>query len=147
MGLVNILTTICKTNASRLAEIVSFSNEIGAGKAVFNCAIPAVSAEDVSADQSLDPLFLARRVESLFQEVKELGLSFNLNATFPLCLLNQEVLEEMLRLGWLSVGCQMYRGRGVAFDPEGNILPCTHFSEAPLIERTIDQEGRFFVKG
>jgi len=55
-------------------------------------------------------------------------------------------LEEALKRKWISVGCHMYRGKGAAFDPDGNILPCTHFSEAPLFTNTIMENGTFSLK-
>jgi len=39
----------------------------------------------------------------------------------------------------------MYRGKGVVFDPYGNILPCTHFGDAPLFENNSKQAQEVFM--
>lgn len=146
IGRVNTLTTICQGNCDQIENIISLAYQLGAGKTVLNCAIPVVFDDSTLAENSLNPSYLAKVVERVFRKIREKGLSFQLNATFPLCLLEQSVLEEALKLDWLSVGCHMYRGKGVIFDPIGNILPCTHFSEMPLYEATMDTGNHFILK-
>ena len=143
---INTLTTVSKGNSDQIVEIVEFSHQLGAGKAVLNCAIPILGNSSVTADYSLDPIELAGVIDHAFLALKEKEIPFHLNATFPLCLLRQETLSGLFDLGWISVGCQMYRGRGVAFDPSGSILPCTHFSEAPLIKDAMAEGGHFKLK-
>lgn len=146
IGQVNTLTTICKDNSHQILEIVKFAYQLGAKKAVLNCAIPTIALDTVIGEQSLSPTELAKVIDEVFWKLKEENLSFQLNATFPLCLLRRETLLEAFKLDWISVGCHMYRGKGVVFDPEGNILPCTHFSEMPLIENTMGDDGHFKLK-
>ncbi|MBU0466051.1 MAG: radical SAM protein [Nanoarchaeota archaeon] len=141
IGRVNTLTTICRGNSHQIVETIELAYRLGGGKAVLNCAIPTISKNFVTAGQSLNPLEFADVVDQAFWELKEKNIPFQLNATFPLCLLRRETLLEALRLDWLSVGCHMYRGKGVVFDPEENILPCTHFSEMPLIENATGDNG------
>ncbi len=132
---VSTLTTICRSNSSQLVETVEFAYNLGVKRVVFNCAIPTISKNNIFIEECLDPADLARIVNSLFIRTRKLNLSFHLNATFPICLLDKDILKEMLDLGWITIGCHMYRGQGVVFDPEGNILPCTHFSDSPLITK------------
>lgn len=146
IGKVSTLTTICKSNYYKLFDLLKFSYNLGVQKVAFNYAMPVMYEDKVSAEETLDLSKVTKVISDLFKQTKDANLSFHLNVTFPLCLLEKEVLNEMLELGWLSTGCQMYRGSGVAFDAEGNVLPCTHFSDAPLIEKTLNKNDRFSLK-
>lgn len=145
-GSVNTLTTICKENNHQIFEIVKLAYELGVKKSVLNCAIPTFTQNKTLGEYCLNPIELADTINKVFAKTRENGLSFQLNATFPLCLLRKEVLKESLQLDWVSVGCHMYRGKGIVFDPDGNILPCTHFSEAPLIRNVMEKDGTFSLK-
>lgn len=146
VGSVSSLTTITKNNYHHLLDIVRLTQKLGVEKSVFNCAIPVVSEKGVFADQCLSPKELGETVTSLFRKARVANLSFHLNATFPICLIDKDVLNEMIALKWISVGCHMYEGEGAVFDTNGSILPCTHFSDAPLINNVRGRNGNFFLK-
>lgn len=146
LGKVNTLTTICKNNRHQIFDTIKFARKLGAEKIVLNCALPAIGKENISAEFCLNPFELSEAVEEVFHKARTENIPFQLNATFPLCLLPEAVLEEAFKMEWISVGCHMYRGKGVVFDPSGNILPCTHFSEAPIIKNTLTNDGRFSLK-
>lgn len=146
IGKVNTLTTICRNNSSEIFEIIRLAYKLGANKAVLNCAIPVFDKNQISASYCLNPAELAELVNRVFSQAVGESLPFQINATFPLCLLKEKVLEEALERDWISVGCHMYRGKGVVFDPDGNILPCTHFSEKPLFRNTIGVNKGFSLK-
>lgn len=146
IGKVNTLTTICRRNKDDIFSTIKLAHKLGAEKIVLNYAIPALNCDNISAEYCLNPIELAEVVQEVFCEAKKENLPFQLNATFPLCLLPQDILKEAFELDWISVGCQMYRGKGVVFDPDGNILPCTHFSEAPIISNTMSSNGGFILK-
>lgn len=142
-GVVNTLTTISALNQSEILEVVKFSYELGANKAVLNCAIPIVSEKGIKKGTSVNPLVIAQVIDKVVEEFTKTGHSLAFNATIPLCLIGEETLATALDNKWFSVGCHMYRGGGVAFDHLGNVLPCTHFSESPMIEGAIDGKNHF----
>jgi radical SAM protein with 4Fe4S-binding SPASM domain len=145
-GKANTLTTICEKNSHEVFSTIRLSYELGSNKAVLNCAVPTLWEKQTSADYCLNPKNLARIINDLFDQGINKDVPFQLNATLPLCLIKKDTLEEALKRKWISVGCHMYRGKGAAFDPDGNILPCTHFSEAPLFTNTIMENGTFSLK-
>lgn len=140
------ITTICRRNQHEIANIVRLAYSLGAYKAILNCAIPTVDNCVSIADQTLSPQELATVVEKNFWELKDSDTPFQISATFPLCLMGRETLALMFKKGWLSVGCHMYRGKGVVFDPAGNILPCTHFTKDPLVEGCKNKDGNFTLE-
>ena len=42
--------------------------------------------------------------------------------------------------------CHIFYGTGAAFEPNGNVLPCTHFVNSPLFNAK-GPDGRFAYKG
>lgn len=146
IGKVSTLTTICRINADKIIETMKFAVNLGAAKAVLNCSVPVVSDNGVNAEHSLEPDLLAKVVEKVIVEANKQDIPFQINATFPLCLMEQSVLFSALKEDQLSVGCHMYRGKGVVFDPFGNILPCTHFVDFPIFENIYSKGGDFKIK-
>lgn len=145
-GQVNALITISRENSRQIVDTIKFAYSLGVGQVILNCAIPILGKASAVANQSLNPAEVASVIDKVFAFAKKDNFSFRVNATFPLCLLEKDVLREMLSLGWLSVGCHMYRGEGVVFDPVGNILPCTHFSEFPLASKARGLSEDFLFK-
>ncbi|MFH1583300.1 MAG: radical SAM protein [Candidatus Falkowbacteria bacterium] len=145
-GRVNALITISKENSYQVVDTIKLAYSLGAGQVVLNCAIPIAGRDIIVAGQSLNPAEVASVIDRVFTVAKRDNFSFRVNATFPLCLLGRETLKEMLSLGWLSVGCHMYRGEGVVFDPTGNVLPCTHFSEFPFITKAKGSSEEFLFQ-
>jgi len=42
--------------------------------------------------------------------------------------------------------CHIYYGTGAAFEPNGNVIPCTHFVNSPLFNAQ-DEHGKFAYSG
>lgn len=138
------LTTIQTMNQDDCGNMPDFLNNLGVKEISFNCAIPSIAKLD--ADELQDMLMpdkLARIIEDTYIIAQSRKINIDFNATIPACLFSEDILDEMLASKSISFGCQMYYGRGVAFDPKGNILPCTHFVDFPLMKNEISNDGSF----
>lgn len=140
---VTTLTTINAYNFNDLLLLVKMLNNIGVKDIAFNCAIPTVEGNKTRSDFVVVLSDVARKMEEIYYFARDLGIKVNFNATIPICLISEKILEQMLADNSIAVGCQMYHGKGVAFDCLGNILPCTHLSAFPLFIKTISSKGEF----
>jgi len=143
---VTTLTTISKLNAGDLFGLAKTLRAVGVNDTAYNCAIPSIGHNGVRADFTLSPLGTAQKIEETYCLCREASIRVNFNGTVPICLISSEILQAMLDDNSISVGCQMYHGKGVAFDCFGNILPCTHFADFPLFTDAMSAKGEFLLK-
>jgi len=143
--LVTSLTTINRYNKNDLSNIVQLTSDLGVHNVSFNCAIPSVNRKKIDASFTLSPQEVAKKIENIYCLSKSQGIKTHFNLTIPICLIEENILEQMIDDNVVAVGCQMYHGKGVAFDPVGNILPCTHFADFPIIslQNQIDLQKDF----
>lgn len=140
------LTTIQSMNSEDCVDIVKLLHEEGGTDIAFNCGIPSVSCGGINSQYILPPDAIAKVIENIYLNAPVDGAKVSFNVTIPLCLLPPLLLTQMLDKRILGFGCQMYQGKGVAFDPNGNILPCTHFADFPLLTDGIGENGSFTHK-
>lgn len=131
---VSTLTTISTLNNDDLTKIAKLVFSLGVSSIGFNCAIPSVQTNGSVNSQFTPPLKeTAKRIEKLYLDSQSMGVKININMTIPVCLIDKKIRVKMIKDGSISVGCQMYRGSGVAFDSKGNAMPCTHFVGFPIL--------------
>lgn len=131
------LSTINAANKDRVIEIARFIHDLGVENIVFNLASPIEG--DESNDRILSPRDLADIITKAYLALKAAGIKAHFYATVPLCLFDRDILMKMIDESYLvplSGGeiseCNIYDGSGIAFDPKGEILTCTHQVNSPV---------------
>lgn len=141
------LTTIQSINISDCINIPSFLQGLGMKNISFNCGIPSVGHDaKINATYISSPDKLARTIEAVYMHHSIDDINLDFNGTIPACLFSEDILNKMIKTKSISFGCQMYHGKGVVFDPKGNILPCTHFAEFPILKSAMDGSHSFIYK-
>ncbi len=132
----NTLLTISKANCHEIVALAKMLHEMGVQNILFNVGLPSSEEIDNIVDDnfSLPPDEIARIIEQSYLDLKKIGIKVKFFATIPLCLFNRELLQKMLDDDYITDGihCHIYFGTGVVFEPNGDVLPCTHFVGAPL---------------
>lgn len=147
-GSVNLgtVTTISEQNAEDCPFIPRVLHEIGVRDISFNCGIPPIGDVCRGTTKLLSPEAIAAVITAIYCRAKSQGLLVTFNTTIPLCLFDGKLLENMEQDKAILAGCQMFYGRGVVFDPRGNILPCTHFTGSPLLTGALGDDGSFVFR-
>lgn len=131
----NTTMTISSANSNQIVPLARLMHKMGVKHIYFNFGIPSVG-ENYQIDGSccLIPRRYADLMVSAYKQLKEEGIRIHFLYNLPLCLIDQEVIDELIKTGTISKGyqCQVFTGTGVAIEPNGNVLPCTHFVNAPL---------------
>jgi radical SAM protein with 4Fe4S-binding SPASM domain len=121
---VNSITTVGAYNLDNIPDLVLFFQNLGLRRSAFNmCSAQPSGYQDNHDDGIINLATYARLVENI-------GLSYdfvNFYALIPLCLFDQNKLEQLLQLGRLNVACALF-DNVVTVDPEGNLVPCTHMA-------------------
>lgn len=131
----NTLLTISKHNLTEIAPLSRRLKSMGVRNILFNVGLPSVgSPEDEIDSFVVHPQKVANIMQGAYKLLATEGIKIKFLATLPLCLFDQEILDEMIDKKYVSNGshCHIFYGSGVAFEANGNVLPCTHFVEHPL---------------
>jgi len=112
--------TICKINRDRIIDYPAFCKSIGAERFSANLVIPAGRGEDENLTVTYSEIGdIVRRLKA---EASKTGIRFMWYSPTPVCLFNP------LAEGFGNRGCSACEGL-LSVDPEGNVLPCSSWSE------------------
>lgn len=65
-------------------------------------------------------------------------IDYKIEASFPLCLIDRTILNELQKKHKLLTGCHIRTGSGINIDPEGKVIPCNHFIDLPYVEKSLE---------
>ncbi len=57
---------------------------------------------------------------------------YKVEISFPICLIDASIYDEMKQKGKVVTGCHVQTGAGINFDINGRVLPCNHFVGMPF---------------
>ena len=131
----NTLMTISRLNYQEVVPLAEKLHEMGVKNILYNVGLPSCGSSSESSNSfSLSPVEVAGIMAEAYHKLSSQGIKAKFFATIPLCLFDKELLDEMVAQDWISKGvhCHIFYGSGVVFEPDGNVLPCTHFVKHPL---------------
>lgn len=138
----NTLLTVSWHTYEDIVPLATMLHEEGVQNILFNIGLPSpeTPAHEVESFV-IPPHQMATILTDAFFALKEKGIKVKYFATIPLCLFDKDIMDEMIALDYVSDGthCHIYYGSGVAFEPDGNVLPCTHFVGHPLFNLRTEQ--------
>lgn len=132
----NSIMTISTLNVDDIVANAILMHSIGMPNILYNFSLPSIDEQGGVTDSfALDPRDNAKAITEAYLYLKrKKGIHISFFATLPLCLFPEEILDEMRED--MTIGrdyhCHIYYGTGVAIEPNGDVLPCTHFVGSPL---------------
>jgi len=120
----------------------------GAKNILYTFSLPSVGKNGIESCSSPDPQQCADLISSAYLQLKGEEIKVSFFATIPLCLFEQKVLQQMMKEGVIGrdYHCHIFYGTGAAFEPNGNVLPCTHFVNSFLFNAR-GSDGHFAYTG
>ncbi|MFA5128864.1 MAG: radical SAM protein [Patescibacteria group bacterium] len=131
----NTLLTVSRHNFGEVIPLAELMHKMGVVNILFNVGLPSAGGSQEKTESfALSPAHTAQIVTDAYLALKAKGIKVKFFATIPLCLFDQSLLDEMMTIGCISDGvhCHIFYGSGAVFEPNGNVLPCTHFVGRPL---------------
>lgn len=141
----NTILTISLLNHREIVALAERMHDMGVSNILYNFSLPSVAEGDnIHSSFSPTPQDCADIISEAYLILKQKGIRISFFATIPLCLIEESILNLMIADKTISRGyhCHIYMGTGAAFEPNGNVLPCTHFVGSPLFNAK-DKKGRF----
>lgn len=75
---------------------------------------------------------LANACEKIYQKFENSKINYVIEMSLPLCVLDEDLLNNLIIKGRISTCCHISKGTGIIFDTKFNILPCNHFMNIPM---------------
>lgn len=130
-----VSVTVSRSVVDSWRAMLRLIRECGASSFTFSFERPVVTAKDVSFDDSMLPGEIVPFIEeTMYPSLKETGVAFDLNVTFPQCHFSEGFLSKAHAEGHAVAGCQLLMGNGIVFDPGGRVLACNHMHDHPIGE-------------
>lgn len=125
--------TVSRPVIENWPEILRVIRECGAKDFTFSFERPVVVKEGVSMDDRMLPGNIIRFIEKeMYPSLKETGVGFDLNITFPQCHFSEGFVGMVHAEGHAVAGCQLLMKSGMIFDPSGQVLSCNHMVDHPI---------------
>lgn len=100
-------------------------------KIVFQTDKPMIFSDNCTTVSDL--VKTCKLAYKIFYETRSI-LAFKFELSFPLCAFKREFVDMLLKDNLLDICCDLYRCSGIVIDTNGDILPCNHFSNYPLMD-------------
>lgn len=123
-----ISITVSKPVIENWAQWVTFVRDCEIQEINFSFEKPVILSTGVTFDDSMQPRHIADFIEqTMYPTLLESGINFKIEFMCPQCFLSPGFIEKLENEGHAFGGCTVVGKNGIAFDPEGRVLPCNHF--------------------
>ena len=130
-----ISIVISRANRHRITKMMDFLRAHTIENIHFNLASPSASVHGVDSSEVLPFKELAEAVEEIYQHGKATGLKTRFLLLAPFCILPGNLYLSLKREGLVETGCSVRTGSGITVNTDGDIVPCNHFLDFPIISK------------
>jgi radical SAM protein with 4Fe4S-binding SPASM domain len=127
-------TVVGKDDISEYERLIDLLHNLGVKNMLFNSCLPALKANNEYEEPPLYPAKSAKIIESLYIYGKKKEAEIFSILRLPLCSISPEVRKDMLEKNLIQNGCQVYSGITLVINPDGTILPCSHWMGYTLMD-------------
>lgn len=145
-----ISVTVSSPVIENWASWVNFVKDCEIKEINFSFEKPVILSDKIAYDERMLSGNIARFIEgSMYPSLLATGADFKLEFMYPQCGLSGDFIAKLEEKGHAFGGCTVMRESGLAFDPEGRILPCNHFVDYYLAQygkdfKTVVEFNRLF---
>lgn len=86
----------------------------------------------------LDLKKMGKFVSYIYNKMKLTKIQYSIEISFPLCLIEEEVLKYLIEEDKIFNCCHVPRGSGINLDEDFKVIPCNHFGEFPFSDIPVD---------
>lgn len=85
-------------------------------------------------------------VSYIYGKLEEKNLNYTIEVSFPLCLIEKNILNELIREKRISTICHVRKENGIVFDIYGRVVPCNHFLGYPFEEKSLNLKDEMAIE-
>lgn len=139
LGFNPIFSYVIVNNDNREFEkLINLLKENNICKIGFQFVKPVLDIKGSEAIMNLKDM--ANFTKYIYEYMKEKSpeIRYSLEISFPLCLIDEKILSNLITEKKITTCCHVQRGNGIVFDTDFKILPCNHFAEFPFSDNPLD---------
>ncbi|MBR1653942.1 MAG: radical SAM protein [Clostridia bacterium] len=91
---------------------------------------PVLSLNQKETIMRLDDM--GKFVGYIYSRMKETNIKYGIEVSFPICLIDEEIFDNLVREGRINNCCHVPKGNGINFDEDFKVIPCNHFADFPF---------------
>lgn len=122
----SVSVTFSSSLINELPSVLRWMKSVHAGSMSINYCRPFIVDGKVSVGGVPSPREMAKQTMACYSLIRESGVPCAYNFSLPLCLLPREFINTLVANDELSTICQLQRGDGIIFMPDGSLIPCNH---------------------
>lgn len=132
---VSLSYVIVSDNKENFNKVIRVIEDNNLKNIVFQFVKPVLELKDT--DELLDIKSMGKFVTYIYNEMAKTRTNYCLEISFPLCAVEENILNKMIEENRITTCCHISRGNGLIFDTDFKILPCNHFAEFPYSDEKI----------
>lgn len=117
-------------------EFVDFLEKEGISSVFVQFVKPTLSLNETYEIMPLDKM--GKFVTYIYERLSKTNIDYTLEISFPICLVEEDVWDNLLKENRISNCCHVPRGSGINIDEAFRVLPCNHFAEFPFSDTPVD---------
>ena len=127
---------VVSDDENKFDEFVSFLEREGIESVFIQFVKPTLSVNGTEPIMPLDKM--GKFVTYIYNRMKSSNVKYGLEISFPICLIDDNIWEQLVAEQLVSNCCHVPRGTGINLDEAFRVLPCNHFAEFPFEDKPID---------
>lgn len=135
LGINTSLSYVITTESFALEDLINCMKKEKLDDIVFQFVKPTVQLEAAEPIMKMDAM--GRVVSAIYHRMKQEQIHYIIEASFPFCFIDQDILEQLLVEKKITNGCHIKTGSGLNFDEKFQVIPCNHFVDFPFQKREI----------
>lgn len=132
---VSLSYVIVSDNKRKFAELISLFETNDLNNLTLQFVKPVLELKDSS--DILDVVLMGKFVSYIYDYMKNKNINYCIEISFPLCLIDKNVLNCLISENRITTCCHVPLGKGIVFDTDLKILPCNHFAGYPYSEESV----------
>lgn len=125
---------IVDSDHDKILRLIRLMEDNGLDNMVFQFVKPVIKK---GSEPIMDLREMGEMVCYLYQTMKQSRIKYKIEVSFPLCLIDEPILDSLIDENKIVTCCHIQSGKGIVFDSGFKVLPCNHFVDMPFTESPV----------
>lgn len=132
----SISYVIVDDNKEEFERVVKLIEDNEIENVIFQFVKPVIELKKTS--EIMDIRKMGKFVNYMYKRLQGIKFNYVLEVSFPLCLIERDILEALFLEKKILTCCHIQKGAGIIFDTDFKVLPCNHFAGFPFSDKPFD---------
>lgn len=127
---------IVNDNKEEFEKVINLIESNKIEDVIFQFVKPVIELKKSS--EIMDIKKMGQFVNYIYKRLKDVEFNYVLEVSFPLCLIDKDILNNLINEKKILTCCHIQKGAGIIFDTDFKVLPCNHFAGFPFDNKAFD---------